>query len=164
MAIPSSTPTPSAAAPRKPLISFWAPCEPPVTTAQQKGVVVINGKPHFFQKKKVARAANILTWALKRWRPAQPLDQPLSVRMVIVYPWPKSVPKHLRATIQPHAKCRPDVDNAFKLIGDVMTDLGYWRDDGLIYDLHVTKLIGPNTGIGVRIYPGELAFDPGAWI
>lgn len=131
-----------------------------MTTAQQKGVIVIKGKPHFFTKKKVKAAANVLSWVLKRWRPRAPLDEPLSVRMWIVYPWPKSTPKYLRRCIRPHTKARPDVDNAYKLIGDVMTELGYWRDDGLVYDLHITKLHGPNPGIGVQIH----SFTPDPWM
>lgn len=139
--------------PRRPLIAFWAPCEPPTTTAQQKGVCIIKGKPRFFTKGKVNAAATLLTWVFKCHRPRQPLDQPLAVDIRVVYPWPKSTPKRLKSTYQPHTAARPDVDNAYKLMGDVMTDLGFWRDDGLVYDLHVSKWHGPVTGIRVRILP-----------
>lgn len=145
--------TATPAAPVRPLVSFWAPCEPPTTTAQQKGVFIVNGVPRFFTKKKVKKAATLLSWVFKRYRPVQPLDQPLSVHVRVVYPHLKSTPKKLKGTTQPHICVNPDVDNAYKLIGDVLTDLGFWRDDGLVYDLHVSKWRGPNPGIGVKILP-----------
>ena len=143
----------STVAPSRPLIAFWAPGDPPKTTAQQKGVFIVNGKPRFFTKGKVRGATTLLEQRFSLHRPAVPLDQALAVRIRMVYPWPKSARKRDRETTQPHQGAHPDVDNAYKLIGDVLTHLGFWRDDGLVSDLHVSKWRGPKPGIGVRISP-----------
>lgn len=46
---------------------------------------------------------------------------------------------------------RPDLDNLQKLLQDVMCDMGFYKDDGLITDLEVSKRWHKNSGLYIEI-------------
>ena len=46
---------------------------------------------------------------------------------------------------------KPDTDNLQKLLKDVMTDLGYWKDDALVASEIVEKFWADFPGIFIRI-------------
>lgn len=125
--------------------------EPPRTTAQQKGVYVKNGKPKFFTKNKVKDAQREFERALRPIVPEKPLDGALSLSVEFMFPWLSSHTKPTRALRQiPHAK-RLDCSNLVKLLEDVMTEMGFWHDDGQICDLRVRKWYAERPGIGIEI-------------
>lgn len=125
---------------------FFIPLDKiPSVTSQQKGVKVIKGKPHFFEKKKVAEARAIYYGNLYDHKPTKPLQGAVRVDMVIQYPMAKGKsPLTFKIT-------RPDLDNTAKLILDVMTDLGFWNDDAQIASLELTKLYHEKSGIYIRV-------------
>lgn len=48
---------------------------------------------------------------------------------------------------------RPDTDNLQKLLKDVLTGLGFWKDDALVAVEHVDKRWADRPGIYIKIEP-----------
>ena len=124
---------------------------PPTATAQQKGERVVKGYIHHYKKKNVAAAEAILRDALLPYVPAEPIaDTPIRFWAVWMFPYPKSAKKH-----QPGYGrwkiTRPDTDNLNKMLKDVMTDMGFWKDDALICGEFIEKLYSDEPGIVIMI-------------
>lgn len=125
------------------MLKVFISCEKlPKATAQQKGVSIAkNGKPHFYEKKKVTNARNFYADAIrKKMKQAgwETCECPVSVRMNFVFTQ-KTKPKTEFKTT------RPDLDNLMKLILDAATDAGAWRDDALIVEIAALKKIAQST-------------------
>lgn len=81
----------------------------------------------------------------KKVRPAAPIQGPLSVEVVFFMRRPQG---HLRkdGTLKPWAPAfcssrgRDDVDNLFKSSSDILTQIGFWQDDGQIAIAHIEKV------------------------
>jgi Holliday junction resolvase RusA-like endonuclease len=136
-------------------MKFHIPINPPTATAQQQKTAVIGGKVRKYDPKNVKAAKSDLFAALFPYRPEQPLEGPLSVRINWVYPFLK---KHygkrfLKADFFDGHPCdtRPDVDNLIKGLFDVMTRCGFWRDDSQVAELYFAKCYGHCVGIWVEI-------------
>ena len=120
---------------------------PPTATAQQKGERVVGGYIHHYKKKNVAEAEAILRDALLPYIPETPIeDQPISLWVCWMFPYPKSAKKHQPGWIRAKTT-RPDGDNLNKMLKDVMTDMGFWKDDALISAELVTKIYSDEPGI-----------------
>lgn len=120
---------------------------PPTATAQQKGEMIIGGHIHHYKKRNVAAAEAILRDALLPYVPAEPITgHPLKFEVMWEFPYPKSAKKHkpgwYRAKIT-----RPDTDNLNKMLKDVMTDMGFWKDDALICIEIIGKIYSDEPGI-----------------
>jgi len=127
-------------------VKFKLKMIPPTATAQQKGEMIIGGRIHHYKKRNVAAAEAILRDALLPYIPKEPADGPISLWVCWMFPYPKSAKKHQpgwsRAKIT-----RPDGDNLNKMLKDVMTDMGFWKDDALIYSELVQKVYSDEPGI-----------------
>jgi Holliday junction resolvase RusA-like endonuclease len=134
-------------------ITFHIPCIPPTVTAQQKGAFAAKGGGvRFFKKKPVKQAENSLTALLYPFRPEKPMQGPLTLIVTLAYPWRKSEKKsRIKEFGSYPIETRPDVDNIYKMLGDVMTTLGFWSDDGQIANLHVGKVYSDSPGISINI-------------
>ena len=124
---------------------------PPTATAQQKGERVVGGYIHHYKKKNVAAAEAILRDALLKWVPEAPIEgKPIRLFVNWIFPYPKSAKKH-----QPGwgrwKITRPDTDNLNKMLKDVMTDMGFWKDDALICGEFIEKLYSDEPGIVIMI-------------
>lgn len=133
------------------MIRFRLKITPPKTTSQTKRLVMIGGKPRFFAKKEHQAAENDLMSLCAAHAPSEPLSGPVRLRVDFVFPWRKSEAKKRIALGQIPNDARPDCDNLVKLIGDVLTKLRFYNDDGQVAQLHVTKCWGNNVGIAVQI-------------
>ena len=133
------------------MISFHLSIVPPKATSQTKRLVMVGGKPRFFPKKEHAVAEHDLLTLCQPFTPASPLTGPVSLKVDFVFPWRKSETKRRIAMVKLPNDARPDCDNLVKLIGDVLTKLQFYRDDGQVADLHVTKSWGDKVGISVTI-------------
>ncbi len=100
--------------------------EPSTVTCQQKGVMVRNGRPMFFTKKKVADAQNALVAALKKHAPRKPIDYPVLIKLKFAFGRTKARPNERR-----HGK-RPDIDNLAKGVLDCLRPAGWITDDALV--------------------------------
>ena len=133
-------------------ISVFIPCEIPTRTAQQKGVSVRAGRPFFYKKTVVKKAENQLRAILAPYAPTVPLDGPLCLCITLAFPWRKSERKgRIRAFQQYPIDTRPDAENLFKSIGDQMTSLGFWHDDGQLSSLRISKVWSDNPGITLNL-------------
>ena len=126
----------------------------PRATAQQKGETIkykrIGSKliPYIehYRKPEVQRLRNILTYKLKRYRPEKPSDKP--IRLTMIFYFDIKSPKKLWGK---YKTTRPDVENFYKEIADLMTSLGFWSDDSQIVDLHIIKYFSEKGHIYIRL-------------
>lgn len=132
---------------------------PPTATAQQKGEQIIGGRIHHYKKKNVQQAEAILRDALMPYLPAEPIvDKPIRLSVLWMFPYPKSARKHKPG----HSRwkiTRPDTDNLNKLLKDVMTDMGFWKDDALISLENIQKIYDDEPGIRISITTMEMDFE-----
>ena len=138
---------------------------PPTATAQQKGERVVGGYIHHYKKKNVAQAEAILRDALLPYVPEAPIaDKPICLEVYWLFPFPKSARKHEPGV--PRCKItRPDTDNLNKLLKDVMTDMGFWKDDALICIERIAKYYTDKPGIQISIRQMDMDFKGGeCWL
>lgn len=124
---------------------------PPTITAQQKGVRVMYGKPVFYTKPEVKRAKQELAYHLKKYAPKEPLQGAL---MCSVYWYFKTEDKKRDGKLR---DTKPDLDNLQKLLQDLLSDLGFYKNDAQIVELHITKFWRHDLkDCGIEIYLGEI--------
>jgi len=134
-------------------LSVFIPCLPPKTTSQQKGAFAMKGGGVRFFKKAKAKAAEQTWWSLLQpHAPAKPFEGPLCLIVRLTYPW-RSTEKKTRIrnySLYP-IQTRPDVDNIYKMLGDVMTTLRFWNDDSQVSSLTVSKSYGDRPGLHLSL-------------
>lgn len=132
---------------------------PPKTTAQGKGVFVVNGKPRFFERARNKRDTEAIIAMLAPHKPPVPFDGPLQVNVEWHFPYRKSERKSIvKSGVPIPNDKRPDLDNLEKAFLDAMTRLGYWHDDGQIAWKQTRKLWSARPRIDVFIFAmGERA-------
>ena len=137
---------------------------PPTATAQQKGERVVGGYIHHYKKKNVAAAEAILRDALLPYVPAEPItDKPILLNVVWMFPYPKSAKKHKPGT-ERWKITRPDTDNLNKMLKDVMTDMGFWKDDALICTECILKMYSDEPGILIDYFVPSMDVATGWWM
>jgi Holliday junction resolvase RusA-like endonuclease len=83
---------------------------------------------------------------------AEPIDEPIRVRMVFTLPKPMSAPKTRRT----FPSKKPDLSKLVRSTEDALTDAGIWRDDSRVVEC-VARKVFPNedeeslSAPGVRI-------------
>lgn len=142
------------------MIEFHLPITPPKATSQTAGRRMfipkdaegrVTGRPMFFKNQKAQSAENDLTLLCAQYRPNEPIQGAITLKIDFVFPWRKSEPKkRIALGSAPHTS-KPDCSNLVKMIEDCLTKLGFWTDDGQVADLHVTKDWGDRVGISVAI-------------
>lgn len=136
-------------------MQFFIPMTPPTATAQEKQVTLRGGRRGFYKNARLQKAEDDLTWALTPHAPQKPLSGPLRLRVMWLYKSSKTHPNGLwRAT-------RPDTDNLNKMLKDIMTRLGYWKDDAQVCDEQIQKLWADRPGLFIEIE--ELPAHSGLW-
>ena len=105
--------------------------QPPTVTHQEKkfGGVTRKGTPIYYDPPDLKDARALFTSKLKKFAPKKPWNCPIQLCVL----W------RFRA---PESKCvgkdgawkitKPDTDNLTKLLQDVMTECGFWKDDALV--------------------------------
>ena len=109
------------------MIEFFLPMKNvPTVTHQEKSVTVRNGKPYFYEPAELKAARVKLRDALHRFKPEKPFEGvPLSLVVMWCFPRGNHADGEYRIT-------KPDTDNLQKLLKDIMTELGFWKDDALV--------------------------------
>lgn len=125
---------------------FFLDIIPPTTTAQEKKASCVHGRVMFYEPAKVKQAKKVLIDALLPFRPKEPIeDKPIFLCCQWIFPTPKGRKSGQWKTT------RPDTDNLQKMLKDVMTQTGYWKDDALVVSELVSKKWGKHPGIMIRI-------------
>lgn len=125
-------------------LQFFLPMIPPTVTHQEKQVTVVNGKPKFYEPEELKTARVKLRDALAPHRPEKPMEG--GVRLVVKWCFPRGTHKNGE-----YRTTKPDTDNLQKLLKDVMTDLGFWKDDALVASEIVEKFWAERPGIFIYV-------------
>ena len=124
---------------------FFMAFVPPTATKQEKQVRIgHDGKPRFHPSEGWLAAEADLRAHLEPFRPAEPLGGAVVLDVVWAFP----LAGH--ADGEPYTK-RPDTDNLQKGLKDIMTVLGWWRDDALVFSERATKVYSRVPGIRIDI-------------
>lgn len=125
--------------------AIFVPGPPPTVTAQTREVAVRGGKPVFYKPPRLLEAEAYLRDALLPHAPESPFTGAL--RLVTKWCFPLS-PGHRDGQ---YKTTRPDTDNLQKLLKDVMTRCGFWRDDSQVASEIIEKFWAEEPGIYIEI-------------
>lgn len=126
-------------------IEFFLPMEPPTKTAQEKGVSVIHGKPHFYEKPEITEIREMFKSKLIRYIPEKPFDG--AVRLVTKWCHPITG-KHKDGDWK---TTTPDTDGVIKLFKDSMADVGFFTNDSRVASEITEKFWANTPGIYVSV-------------
>lgn len=115
-------------------LHFYIQCRPCTATAQERKAYCSAGRVIFYDPPNVKAMKQTLRAYLKPFVPEEPYCCP--VRLAVQWRFSYSRGHHdgdYRLT-------RPDVDNLLKSMQDIMTELGYWKDDSLVVELFAQKI------------------------
>lgn len=126
------------------MLKFFTPIAVvPRTTAQQKKFSTKTKT--FYNTGNLKKSKATLQRALSGFQPEKEYTTGIRLKVVWAFePTQKSKDGERKAT-------RPDLDNLQKLLQDVMCDMGFYKDDGLITDLEVSKRWHKNSGLYIEI-------------
>lgn len=116
----------------------------PIGTAQQKGEMVRGGRIHHYTKKKVATQMAIYENAIREALDGR--EPPMfedAVYLDITFYYQIKQPKRWGQW----KTSKPDLDNSVKSLQDVMTRMGFWKDDSQIALLKLKKRLSEHPGI-----------------
>ena len=119
--------------------------DPPTATAQMHKVTIVNGRPALYDPPEVKDAKNKLAAHLSKHVPTQPYNS--AVRLLTKWCFPLSG-SHRDGDWR---TSKPDTDNLQKMLKDVMTSLGYWKDDAQVCSEICEKFWAATPGIYIRI-------------
>ena len=129
------------------MYNIFLEMDPPTSTSQENKTAVVNGRIMHYKSKGAKQTFSMLTSALKPFAPPTPFDGPVRVTCCWKFRASKQHPEGTWKTT------RPDIDNLQKALYDVMTRLGYWKDDSLICCEIVSKMYSDQPGIDISIDP-----------
>lgn len=135
-------------------LQFFVPIEnPPRVTHQQKQINLElsckKGKPIFYEPERLQEARALLMARFAEYLPDKPYENvPLHCTVKWFFPT-----KDKSKQDGEWKQTNPDTHNLNKLLFDVMTDLGYWKDDALVASETIQKFWVTESlpGIFVRI-------------
>lgn len=128
----------------------------PRTTAQEKGETIkykrirtqkgVKLVPYIFhfRKPEVESMRTLFAYKLKPFRPKTPSILPIKIEFFIYFDVKES------SKWGKYKPTKPDNSNFIKEIEDVMTQLGFWKDDAQIVDLHVIKYFAEKGSMVIR--------------
>ncbi len=126
-------------------LSFFLPMIPPTVTHQEKKITVVNGKPIVYEPAELKAARSKLEATLAKYKPEKKYTG--AVRFLVKWCFPRNG-NHRNGE---YKTTKPDTDNLQKLLKDVMTDLGFWKDDALVASEVIEKFWADIPGIYIAI-------------
>jgi len=123
---------------------FFMSMIPPTKTYQEKQVHVVNNKPVFYEPKELQAMRVKLQAHLSKYVPEEKYTK--AIRLITKWCFPKG--SHASGS---YKTTKPDTDNMVKMLKDIMTQLGYWKDDALVVSEITEKFWAEQPGIYVRI-------------
>ncbi len=119
---------------------FFMAMIPPTVTHQEKQVHVVNGKPVFYEPAELKAARLKLEGHLVKHKPKEKYTG--AIQLITKWCFPKG--KHENGE---YKKTKPDTDNLQKMLKDVMTRVGFWKDDELVASEITEKFWADKPGI-----------------
>lgn len=111
-------------------LKFFMPMEPPTATAQEKQSTIKNGKRLHYENDRLKAARDKLVDGLFHHAPDTPMDGPIRLSVMWLY---TATGDHVHGEWR---TTKPDTDNLQKLLKDIMTHLGFWKDDAqVVWDI-----------------------------
>lgn len=133
------------------LIDFFVEGDPPTATAQQRKTNMRGFLPAYYDPDNLVYARQLLTLWMRQHRPPRPLEGPV----LLVAHWMFRARSHRPNTWR---DTRPDTDNLQKMLKDVLTREGFWRDDAQV--VAEIPLKSWQKVPGIRLQAMELAAPP----
>lgn len=127
---------------RKMTLEFFVPMVPPTVTHQEKRVNWSARK--FYEDDNLKAARQKLAAYIGRHRPESPITG--GVRLTTKWCFPNG-----RHADGEYRTSKPDTDNLQKLLKDVMTQQGFWKDDALVASEITEKFWAKIPGIYIRV-------------
>lgn len=126
------------------MISFTIPAIPVAQPRQRHRVLTVNGRAittNYTPKDSPANAFKATArYAATQAHAGPPLSGPLSLRVVFVFPRPKSLTWKSKPMPQTWHDKRPDLDNCEKCLMDALKGL-VWLDDSQVCQKDTSKVI-----------------------
>lgn len=126
-------------------IEFFMPMKPPTKTFQTHKVTCKNGKPIFYQPAELKAVRQKLETHLAKHVPDKKYTGPVQ----LITKW--CFPITGKRKNGQYKTTRPDTDNLQKMLKDIMTDLGFWKDDCLVASEITEKFWAAVPGIYICI-------------
>lgn len=127
-------------------IDFFLPMKDvPRATYQMKRMMVRDGKPMLIDSPQTKLARHEFSWRTKKYRPDAPIESPVELYVQWRFPLTK------RSKEGQWKTTRPDTDNLNKMLKDVLTANGYWKDDSYVVREIIEKIWSENSGIHIKI-------------
>lgn len=131
-------------------LEFFLPMIPPTVTHQEKKARIVwkDGKPvpQYYEPSPLAAARAKLTAHLAKHAP----EKPMRGGVLLVVKWLFPLDQAGRHYDGEYRITKPDTDNLQKLLKDVMTQLGYWKDDAQVCSEHSEKFWAARPGIYIH--------------
>ncbi|MBU0279284.1 RusA family crossover junction endodeoxyribonuclease [Gemella sp. zg-1178] len=122
----------------------------PRTTAQQKKIAVIKGRPIVRDSEKLKLTKRLYRLKLDQYKPDSPFVGALELGVVYHFERPGNVKKS-----QVYKITRPDTDNLIKALKDCMAESGYFLDDAQVVVTHIKKVYAVGN-VGIEIFLKEI--------
>lgn len=123
-------------------LEFFVPMVPPTVTHQEKRVNWSARK--FYEDDNLKAARQKLAAYIGRHRPESPITDGVRLTTKWCFPNGRHADGEYRTT-------KRDTDNLQKLLKDVMTQQGFWKDDALVASEITEKFWAKIPGIYIRI-------------
>lgn len=124
---------------------FFMPMLTPTVTHQEKAVMVVKGKPVFYEPDELKAVRSKLTARLAGHIPT--VKYTGAIRVIVKWLFPITG-KH---TDGEWKTSKPDTHNLNKLLFDIMTELRYWTDDAIVCSEIIEKFWAERPGIYISI-------------
>lgn len=119
---------------------------PPTTTFQDKGLgVTKSGRAYQYDRDGASEVKEKFKAHLARHVPEKPFDAPVEVLVRFFYPETKDHPAGSWKTT------KPDLDNMNKILGDVLQEMHFIKNDSAIAHLDLLKMFSDVPGVLIRI-------------
>lgn len=127
------------------------PLPPPPTNRPRIVVAPRLQRPMLAKPKKLARWLKQAAPHVSKAAPKLPYVRAVAVAVMVVHPRPQRLNRRKDPPGLLWCTAATDVDNAAKVVLDLMTECGWWTDDNLVAQLLVTKFYAETDGPGPRI-------------
>lgn len=127
------------------MIKFFIECDPPTNTQQEHRIGKRkDGSTYIYEDRKLKEARNLLLTQVAKEAPKVPLAGPVRLVVKWCFPGGKKPDGTYKIT-------KPDTDNLNKMLKDVMTQAGYWKDDAQVASELIEKFWAKHPGIFILV-------------